>query len=70
MSKNKSFSETTVGRYSLALFELSKENNSTEVIEQQSYSLLNLIKINNEFDYFIKNPTNSKREQLNTIQLI
>ena len=67
MSKNKSFSETSVGRYSLALYELSEENGCVNEIERQSLALLNLVNKNQEFDYFIKNPTNKKKDQLNTI---
>ncbi len=70
MSKNKSFSETSVGRYSLALYELSEENGFTKEIEDQTLAFLDLIKKNREFDYFIKNPTNAKKDQLNAIMEI
>ena len=43
MSKNKNFSDTSVGRYSLALYELSEENKNTEEIENNSLSLIKLI---------------------------
>ncbi len=43
MSKNKDFSDTSVSRYSLALYELAEENNSTKEIEEQSFSLIDLI---------------------------
>ena len=67
MSKTKDFSGTSVSRYSLALFELAKESNSTKEIEDQSFALINLISKNKEFNYFIKNPTNSKEDQQKTI---
>ncbi len=70
MSKNKKFSEISVGRYSLALYELSHESGFTEVIEKQSLAVLDLIKKNQEFNYFIKNPTSSKNDQLNIIMKI
>ncbi len=63
MSKNKNFSDTSVGRYSLALYELAEEGGSIKEIEQQSLALINLVKSSQEFDYFIKNPTNVKLEQ-------
>ena len=67
MSKTKDFSGTSVSRYSLALFELAKESNSTKEIEDQSFALINMISKNKEFNYFIKNPTNSKEDQQKTI---
>tara|TARA_B100001109_G_C18763837_1_gene427319 strand:+ start:68 stop:625 length:558 start_codon:yes stop_codon:yes gene_type:complete len=70
LSKNKKFSETSIGRYSLALYELSVENKSTKEIEDQSIALLDLIKNNKDFDYFIKNPTNSKQNQLKVVDQI
>ena len=67
MSKSKDFSGTSVSRYSLALFELAEESNSTKEIEDQSFALINMISKNKEFNYFIKNPTNSKEDQQKTI---
>ena len=63
MSKNKGFSDTSVSRYSLALFELAEESNSTKEIEDQSFALVDLVSKNEELNYFIKNPTNSKEDQ-------
>lgn len=67
MSKNKVFSDTTVSRYSLALFELAEESNSTKEIEAQSFALVKLISKNEDLNFFIKNPTNNKEEQQNVI---
>ena len=67
MSKNKDFSGTSVSRYSLALFELAEESNSTKEIEDQSFALINLISKSKDLNYFIKNPTNTKEDQQNTI---
>ncbi len=67
MSKQNSFSETTVGRYSLALYELSEEYNSLDQIEKQSKALIGLMSESIEFSYFIKNPTNAKKEQQDII---
>ena len=63
MSKNKGFSDTSVSRYSLALFELAEESNSIKEIEDQSFALIDLVSKNEELNYFIKNPTNSKENQ-------
>ncbi len=62
MSKNNSFSVTTAGRYSLALYELAKENNSVDEVEEQSISLLKLIDQSKDFSSLIKDPTNSVNE--------
>ena len=43
MSKNKTFSETSAGRYSLALYELAIEANNLSEIEVHSASIINLI---------------------------
>tara|TARA_B100000900_G_C20492750_1_gene680283 strand:- start:330 stop:887 length:558 start_codon:yes stop_codon:yes gene_type:complete len=67
LSKNRSFSDTSVGRYSLALYELAQENGIVNEVEKQSTALLKLIINSKEFDYFIKNPTNAKLEQQKTI---
>jgi F-type H+-transporting ATPase subunit delta len=40
LSKNKGFSITSSERYSLALYELSSENNVLEKVEEQSLSIL------------------------------
>ncbi len=67
MSKSKNFSDTSVSRYSLALYELANESSSIKEIEIQSKEILNLILENKNFSYFIKNPTNSKEDQQNAI---
>ena len=62
MSKNTGFSITSAERYSLALFELSEENNLISQIEEQSSSILNLINQSNDFSNLIKNPTISQED--------
>ena len=57
MSKNTGFSITSAERYSLALFELSEENNLLSQIEDQSSSMLKLINQSNDFCNLIKDPT-------------
>ena len=67
MSKSKGFSDTSVGRYSLALYELSEENNDMQEIEKDCLSIIKLISNSNDFNLLIKNPTNKKEDQLNVI---
>jgi F-type H+-transporting ATPase subunit delta len=57
LSKNTGFSITSAERYSLALFELSEENNLLSQIENQSSLMLNLIDQSNDFCNLIKDPT-------------
>ena len=70
MSNNNSFSVTTAGRYSLALYELAKESNSIDVVEEQSMSLLKLIDESKDFSSLIKDPTNSVDELQDVISKI
>ena len=70
MSKNNSFSVTTASRYSLALYELSKESNSLDEIEIQSVALLKLIDDSKDFSLLIKDPTNSVIDLQNVINKI
>jgi len=64
LSKNTGFSITSAERYSLALFELSKENNLLSQIEDQSLLVLNLINQSKDFSNFIKDPTISQGDLL------
>ena len=70
MSKNKGFSETSAGRYSLALYELATEANNLSEIEIHSGSIINLIASSEDFKSLIKDPTNSKEDQLNALSKI
>ena len=70
MSKNNSFSVTTASRYSLALYELAKEDNAIDEIENQSISILKLIDDSEDFKSLIKDPTNSVNELQNVISKI
>ena len=67
MSKSKGFSDTSVGRYSLALYELAEESNATHEIEKDSLSIIQLISNSEDFNLLIKDPTNKKEDQLNVI---
>ena len=65
--KSKGFSDTSVGRYSLALYELAEESNSINEIEKDSLSIIQLISNSEDFNSLIKDPTNKKEDQLSVI---
>jgi F-type H+-transporting ATPase subunit delta len=67
LSKSKGFSGTSVGRYSLALYELAEESNAIHEIEKDSLSIIQLISNSEDFNSLIKDPTNKKEDQLNVI---
>ena len=67
MNKSKGFSDTSVGRYSLALYELAEESNATHEIEKDSLSIIQLISNSEDFNLLINDPTNQKEDQLNVI---
>jgi len=67
LSKNKGFSDTSVGRYSLTLYELAQESNATHEIEKDCLSIIQLISNSGDFNLLIKDPTNKKEDQLNVI---
>ena len=70
LSKDTGFSITSAERYSLALFELSEENNLLSQIEDQSSSILNLIDQSEDFSNLIKDPTTSQEDLLKAINTI
>ena len=70
LSKNTGFSITSAERYSLALYELSKENNLLSKIEDQSLSMLNLINQSDDFYNLIKDPTIKQEDLLKVINKI
>ena len=58
MSGIKTFSNETSERYALALFELADERSEDKDIEKHILSLLEICNRNQEFNNFLKNPTN------------
>ena len=70
MSEKNSFSMTSVNSYSQALYELSHENNSLDLIEEQVIAVINLISKSEDFNLLIKNPINKKEDQLIIFNLI
>ena len=70
LSKDTEFSITSAERYSLALFELSEENNLLSQIEDQSSSVLNLINKSEDFSSLIKDPTTNQEDLSKVINKI
>ena len=70
MSKKNNFSDTAASRYSLALYELAKENNHLNEIEVQSFALIKIVEESKDFESIIKNPTNKNEDQINVIKKI
>jgi F-type H+-transporting ATPase subunit delta len=70
LSKNKGFSETSAGRYSLALYELAVESNMLSEIEVHSASIIELVNSSEDFNSLIKDPTNNKEDQLKALNKI
>jgi F-type H+-transporting ATPase subunit delta len=70
LSKNKGFSETSASRYSLALYELATEANMLSEVEVHSTSIIKLIVSSKDFKSLIKDPTNTKEDQLNALNKI
>ena len=70
MSKNNGFSETSAGRYSLALYELASEAKIVNEVEEHSFSIINLIEKSEDFRFLIKDPTSAIEEQLKVLNKI
>ena len=70
MSTNTEFSITSAERYSLALYELSEENNLLSQIEDQSLSIINLINQSDDFFNLIKDPTTNQEDLSKVINKI
>ena len=64
MSLTKIFSDTSAGRYSLALYELAEESKVIEEVEGHSIAIIKLISESEDFNSLIKDPTNSQKDQL------
>ena len=70
MSTNKSFSTETSKRYARALFEVGIENSEIDKIERSLNDFLDVYKASPQFVNFIKNPTQSNKNQLEAINII
>jgi len=70
MSANKSFSSETSERYSRALFEVAQEASELEKIENDIKNFASLLINSLEIKNFIHNPTQSKDNQKNVLNLL
>lgn len=70
MSTIKSFSTETSERYARALFEVASESSQIEKIESNLIEFLNIYNSSPQFINFIKNPTQSNKNQLKAINII
>ena len=70
MSTNKSFSTETSERYSRALFEVAQEASELEKIENDIKNFASLLNNSVEIKNFIHNPTQSKQNQNNVLELL
>ena len=70
MSTNKSFSSETSERYSRALFEVAKEDNELDKIENEVKNFQSLFNSSTEVKNFIQNPTQSINTQNSFVNLL
>ena len=70
LSKSTEFSITSAERYSLALYELSKESSLLTQTEEQCSSVLALINSSEDFRNLIKDPTTKKDDLLKVMSSI
>ena len=70
MSTSKSFSTETSERYARALFEVANESFELDKVEDNLIDFLNIYNSSPEFINFIKNPTQSNKNQLKAINII
>ena len=70
MSTNKSFSTETAERYSRALFEVSKESSELDKNESDVKNFQQMYEISLEIKNFIKDPSQSIKQQRNVINLL
>lgn len=70
MSDKKTSLLSSSNSYSQALYELARENNSLNEIEDQAKSIIKLILESDDFNNLIKNPINKPEDQLNALNLI
>ena len=70
MSTTNLFSNEAAERYSLALFEIGKENSKIDSFEEDTNKILNYFKADMEFKNFIKNPSISIQNQFKAFDII
>ncbi len=70
MSSKSNFSNSTANSYALALYELSKENSSLDLVGQEMNSLYKLLSESVDFKEMILNPMVQKEDKQNIIYQI
>jgi|TARA_B100002052_G_C15753859_1_gene539035 F-type H+-transporting ATPase subunit delta len=70
LSTTNLFSNEAAERYSLALFEIGKENSKIDSFEEDTNKILNYFKADMEFKNFIKNPSISIQNQFKAFDII
>ena len=70
MSTNKSFSNETAERYSRALYEVVKESNETNKVEDDLNNFLVILNLSVEIKNFFKDPSQSVSQQYKVIGTI
>ena len=70
MSTNKLFSTEASERYARALFEAANESSEVGGVEKSLIEFLNIYNSSSEFVNFLKNPTQSKKNQFDAIKII
>ena len=70
MSTANLFSNEAAQRYSLALFEIGRENSKIDKLEEDTNKILEYFKADTEFKNFIKNPSISIQNQFKAFEII
>ena len=70
MSTNKSFSTETSERYSRALFEVCKEFNELEKVQNDVNNFLLILNSSSEIENFIKNPTQNFEHNSSVVNIL
>jgi len=70
MNTSKSFSSETAERYARALFEVAKESSELDKVETTIIEFLKIYNSSPEFVNFIKNPTESNKDQIEAFNII
>ena len=70
MSSNKTFSNETSERYARALFEISSDLKELNSIEDNVRNFCSVLNLSPELKNFLKNPTQSRGQQIKAINLL
>ena len=70
MSTNKSFSNETSERYSRALFEVCKESNELDKVQNDVKNFLLILSSSSEIENFIKNPTQNFEHNSSVVNIL